>query len=340
MDEKTFADFLHEHIGDMTEVLDLFNSRCSGGSPLQINLTPYEKGLINYHDPGATGTESYLYSMERAIDVQRRLMALSRSSNHLIPYRGVGDISSAHLFSQLEDSLRVLLVGTKPINNVAFVRRVPYSAAAPVNPASVISSSSSGVGAGQSDSTLSFSYYILDLVGENTRSWKLDPHLLQVVRSLAAKYSRAGGEVFKRFYKDVFGHNDYLPGFETIMEEKKIERWKQMRVLYENLRIVSDEHLIGEIVRKVIREHATLHLHEGVDILQSTRDFGDATAELRRIRERLKKGLPAYEDEPEEYLYTCFDKYKAWRPEHTRASYYARWKTFLIQIGYYTTGTG
>lgn len=107
-----------------------------------------------------------------------------------------------------------------------------------------------------------------------------------------------------------------------------------MKILWENLQIVSDEYLVGEVLRKVIRTQAPLYPKEDVDFLQTDRDVGDAAPEFKRVRDRWKNSLPAWEEEPEGYLYDCFDKYKVWNPSITREKYYRRWASYLKQEKY------
>lgn len=305
--EKHFTRYLTDHIKELAEILDIFNSKIRGSDISEINipLSPYEEGLLEYKDRG----QNYINTYERAIDLQKRLLIFSKMSNKITPFRGLDEFPTCVLFNQLEDVVKTMLITSKPINNLVFVKLKDSGP----NP---------------------FSYYQLEEIAEDKRLWKLDAHFLFVVRLFMDKYARLATDVFRNFYRDVFGNNDYINKFEDVMETKGIVRWKQMKVLWENIQIVADEYLIGEIMRKVIRTHAPLYPKEGIDILQSDKDVGDATAEFKRIRERWRHGLPASDEEPEEHMYNCFDKYKNWDHEATKQKYYQRWKRWLIQEKY------
>lgn len=308
MGEKAFTNLLFDHIRELTEILDLFNSRCKySDTYLTIILSPYEKGLLFYTE---SEKENYLHTYEKAIDIQKRLMISSRMSNKLTPFKLLEDFPTSYMFCQLEDVARVVMITSKPINNIVFVEIK------------------------ESNGPDHFSYYCLENIVDNNRSWKLDSHLLYVVRLFMERYCRVGGLIFRQFYRDVFGHNDYIKDFEKRIEEKGLERWKQMKILYENIQIASDEYLIGEILRRVIRTHAPMFPIEGIDTLQTCKDAGDATLDFQLMRKRWKQGLPAAEEEPEEYMYCCFDKYKTWDQNTTRSRYYQRWKTYLTQEKY------
>jgi len=307
MGEKVFFNFLHEHIREVSEIIDLFNSRSKGQEEIVISLSPYEKGLIFYKD---IASESYLQCYDKAIDLQKRLIVSSRTSNKISPFKFIDQFPSSYLFCQLEDVSRVVLITSKMINNIVFV---------PLK---------------ESIAPDHFSFFYLDSIIDDKRSWKLDSHLLFIVRLFMEKYMQSASCIFRQFYKDIFGNNEYINGFEEILETKGIERWKQMKVLFENMKIVSDEYMIGEILRKTIRTLAPLYPNEIIDILQKDKDAGDASSEFKRIRERWKHGLPAREEEPEEYLFDCFDKYRTWDPKSTRGNYYKRWSDFLKQEKY------
>jgi hypothetical protein len=310
MDEKTYIKYITTHIQEITEILDLFNSKIRSIGTLvdgiHILLSPYEKGLLFYKE---NDTEHYFHSSDKFYDVQKRLKTGYRLYIKTIPFVNIADLQSSHLFSQLENSIEVLLITSK-VNNIVYV-----PAKEDIGPDYV-------------------SFYYLEYIQDNIRHWKLDTHLFYIIRTFSDKYIKASSIIFKQFYKDVFGHNEYIPGFEEMIESKKIKRWNQIKILYENMQIVSDENLLGEIIRKMIRSHAVFHPKEDVDSLQSLKTTGDSVFEFKTMRERWKQGLPACEEEPEEYLDNCFNKYRDWRRDQTRETYYNRWKTFLKQEKY------
>jgi hypothetical protein len=312
MSERSFISFLKEHVTEVQEILDLFGSRAGQtdfkrmSSDLKINLSAYEKGLM--HFKGVSSSDSYLSSYMRPIETQRRLLLHGRNSTQLSVFNGFEEFSSFLLFCQPEDAVRIMMTGCKPINNVCYVPLKGQNGPDP------------------------FSFYILSSTKDERQTWKLDPHALFVIRSFKHQYLTMSEKIFKQFYKDVFGHNEFKCKFEEQMELKGIERWKQMSVLYENIQIVGDEYLIGEIIRKVLRTHSVYYPKEGLDIIQGEKDLPDAQADFKRVRERWTRGLPPSDEEPEEYLNNCFDKYKDWKPEMSLDKYKRRWSSFLKML--------
>lgn len=312
MAERAFLSFLTEHVSEVTDILDMFNSRARqtndnkrATEDLKISLSSYEKGLLQWK--GSTRLDNYLFSYVRPIEIQRRVMLYGKNSSQLTAFNGFEEFPSFLLFCQPEDAAKIVLTTSKLVNNVCYAQLKGYSGPDP------------------------FSFYILASIKDDIRTWKLDPHALFVIRSFKHQYLLAAEKTFKQFYKDVFGHNEFKHKFEEQMEFKGIERWKQMLILYENMQIVGDEYLIGEIIRSVVRNQATHYPKEGIDILQGEKDLPDAQADFKRVRERWNRGLPPSDEEPEEYLNHCFDKYKDWRPEMSIQKYKNRWAAFLQQ---------
>lgn len=304
--ESYYKDFLQNHLVELKEIITVYNSRMTDGS-VSLRLSPYEKFLLLYKE----GKDCYLNCYEKRIEMQKRLLYSSRLSNKLVPFQISADISSVHLFCPIEDVIKSIVHVSHPINNVVYI---PLKT---------------------STGPDYFSFYYLagfqDTSSGNTRKriWKLDPHLLHVTRSFADKYSREGSKVFKLIYKDVFGHNNYINKFEQVIESKQVEFWKQAKILYENLQICSDEYLLGEIARKIVRTIPHFYPKEETDIVQGDRDTVDASNDFKRVRERLKLGMPAQEEEPEDYMYNCFDNCSKWSRHETSERYKERWKTWL-----------
>jgi hypothetical protein len=309
MTEQAFLRFLQEHVSEIQEILELFNSRArqdSGfiqTSSLKISLSPYEKGLLYFK--GSTLLDSYLMSYMRPSEAQKRLLLHGRNSAQLTAFDGFEEFPSFLLFCQPEDAVKTIMIRTKPVNNVSYIQIKSYNGPDP------------------------YSFYTLSSLKDGKCTWKIDPHALFIIRSFKHQYLNLGEKVFKQFYKDALGHNEFKSKFEEQMESKGIERWKQMSILYENMQIVGDEYLIGEIIRKCLMNNALHYPKEETDIIQGEKDIPDTHADFKRVRERWTRGLPPSDEEPEEYLNHCFDKYKDWRVEMTLDKYKRRWFTFL-----------
>jgi hypothetical protein len=274
---------------------------------VRSQLSPYEKGLLWYKPEQPS--ESYLACYERPIDIQQRVLVSGRIAPKLSPFGPLEEFPCSFVYAQPEDVVKIVLLTSRPINNAVFI---------PV------------AGAGGPDH---WSFYLLDALRGDHRMWKLDPHAIYLTRLFQHQYLQTAERIFKAFYRDVMGHNEYKADLETSIEAKSVERWKQMAALYENIQVVSDEYLLGEIVRRVILTHATHYPREDVDQFQGDRDPPDAQADFKRVRERWRAGLPPCEEEPEEWLDHAFDKYKGWRPEHTAGRYRQRWTGYLEQQG-------
>lgn len=307
--ERSFISFLQEHVSEIQEMLNLFNSKArqSSGfiqnSDLKISLSPYEKGLICFK--GNVLSDSYLLSYMRPIEAQRRLFLHGRNSAQFTAFAGFEEFPSFLLFCQPEDVVKIIMTRNKPINNLCYIPIKGYNGPDP------------------------YSFYTLVSLRDGKRIWKIDPHALFIIRSFKHQYLNLGEKIFKQFYRDVFNHNEFKSKFEEQMELKGIERWKQMSILYENMQIVGDEYLIGEIIRKCLITNALHYPREETDVIQGEKDLPDAHADFIRVRERWIRGLSPSDEEPEEYLNHCFDKYKDWRVEMTLDRYKRRWASFL-----------
>lgn len=312
MKEKDFADFLGEHVLELREILELLGSKTIHGTKLNMFLTHYERGILWMKE----NNDNYLYGHESLLEIQKRLLTSVRLDNKLKPFKKTIEFSSVHLFSQLEDTANAVLITSTPFNNIIYIPLKTSFA----------------------PDYYSF-YYLERFESENednficsrTRVWKLDSHLLYVTRIFAQKYQEFAVEAFRRFYYDVFGHNNYIKGFESLFEEKGIVRWKQFKILFENIQICSDEYLLGEILRKVIYRRVQSYPQDKIDIFQGDKDSPAVALDFKNMRQRWNKKLPAYEEEPEEYLYNCFDTCILDREDRDNFNkrYQERWACFL-----------
>lgn len=305
MNESEFVLFLKDHISDTENILQLFNSRCSNkpDKHLFIPLTPYEKRLLFYNPETS---DSYLFCYERPSEIQQRTLIsqkllpspkpFSNSDFHKIP--------SYLLFIQLDEAIKTIMITSQPINNIIFIPQTPAENSLDLS-----------------------SFYVLEDIDSESRSWMLDHHAFQTSRSFRHQYLQTASQCFRKFYRDVFGDNKYRSYFWKILTEKKIERWNQVKILLENLRIVSEEYLLGKIVRSVLIAHASYLPDPETDITSKIPQIISVELEFQEAQERWKKRLPPTDIEPEEWLNYCFDSYKAWTPEQTEEDYRKRWST-------------
>lgn len=311
MNEKAFESFLRDHISEVNEILDLFNSRARdprlGETPVAdiiISLSSHEKGLINYN-PKSHPAESYLKCYEKGIDIQRRLLVSYRPSQKLEIFDGIKEFSYNLVFAQLEDVIRIILITNNPVNNIVYIP-IPHD-----------------------PESIHWSFYIFKGIEKEKRYWELDSHLLYICQIFKDQYLNLAQRIFRAFYRDVMGHNEYRRGFEEQMKENNIERWKQIQILYENIQIVSDEFMFPELVRHVIRTHASYYTNKTVDILNGNKKILDI--EWDKIRKRWNSGLPPSDGQSEDWIQSLFEKIKEFRPSDNDARYFQRWKDFLIQ---------
>jgi hypothetical protein len=293
--ENEFISILTDHIIELKTILSLFKSKSSGTDDIDMCMSPYETYL--------TKSNNYLTTYERNIDIQKRLLTSHILSNKLIPFKEFSEISSAHLWGHIEIILKSILITSYPVNNIIFIPA--KDSVAPDN----------------------YNFYILQAIRDEKRIWKLDPFLHRLTRDLVHSFKEIFIERFRQFYKDCFGHNNYIADFESKLLAKGYFRWNQMKILYENIQIIMDEFLLGLIIRKVIKNNCT-YFPSDIDIIQSCIIPGDILTDIKYVRQRLDKGLPGREEEPEEYIFECFEKANEWSPELTKVNYEKRWKSF------------
>lgn len=308
MPERAFKIFLKEHIAELQDLLEIYKSKAessadSGGSRLHLHLSAYESGLLA-HDP--LGPQSYLNVREDSIEIQKRLLCRIRSSTKPTVWDGFVDFEWSHLFASVEDVARAVLIRSSTINSVIF---------APLP---------------ESKEPDHFTFYTLESVSLKSRKWKLDPYAQNLTRAFTEKYMERAAAVWKQFYHDAFGHNDYIPGFEHELDQRlDLARWRQMRMLWENIQIVCDEKMMGLIMRKVLCQSAKMWPNKEIDLLQSTTVAINSATEIAEERRRINRGLPATESEPEDYFYKCFTRFNKWKSAMTRSAFESRWATFL-----------
>lgn len=306
VDESKFVVFLKTYLTQAVNVLSLFNSRHSNQAEkhLTIPLTAYEKRLLVYN---SKASDSYLACYERPSEIQQRAFTcrMSRSDPSVFTSSQFQNFPSYLLFIQPEEAIRIMMITTYPINNLVFIQQK-----------------------NEEKTSDSYSFYALETITPESRSWKLDAYASQTSQSFQHQYLQNASQCFRKFYQDVFGHNKYLPNFEKILDDK-IERWKQMKILSENIRIVSDEYLLGKLVRSVLFSHASYFPEPEIDIIIDIPQPANARKDFKAIQERWKKGLSPVDQESEEWLNHCFDSYKSWSPEQTSKQYQQRWTAFL-----------
>lgn len=305
LSDEEYKAFITEHIKELEDIFKIFRSRCSTDDfdNISLGLLPYDKGLIFYDSL----KDSYLYSYEKMFDIQKRYTE-SYENEQLSYFKGGFSVLKYFLhFCHIEDIVERIMITSKPINNIVFI---PLKES--VGP-----------------DYFSFYIYESDNYKEKKRNWRLDSHLLHTVKLFVQIFNQTAIPLFKQFYNDVFGHNSYVPNFEKLMEQKNILHWTQMKLLWENIQIVNDEHMIGEICRKIIKNKATYLPNKLDDTLRETKDKNSNIEEFKRLRNNYNQGLPAYLEEPEEYIYLCFDKVNRWNKEDTKDKYLSRWKNFL-----------
>lgn len=307
MKSDEYTKFMMTHIPVLKELIEVLLSRTTGNGKLSLGLTPHEKGLLWYNE---TEDESYLRCYERGIEIQKRLLASNRYTRGLELFERLPDFEYSHYFCQIEDILRSTLITCKPHNNIVYIPN-------------------------DSDEKWNcFSFYTFNRQTISTddtvnRIWKLDARLMHTTRMFIDKYTRGAEVMFRRFYKDVFGHNNYIHNFPALCKDRGIERWKQFSKLYENLQICSDEYLVGEIARRLIKTNATYIPVNGKDVLSGTHEQAGITREFKELQKRWDRGLPAFEDEPENYMYNCFDNCSEWIRGESKDLYYERWSNIL-----------
>jgi hypothetical protein len=312
MDESEFVSFLKYHLSETEGVLALFNSRFTNQSEKQINipLTPYEKRLLSYNPETS---ESYLYSYERPSEIQQRAFM----SQKLLPIprafleEDFLSIPSFLLFINPEEAIKIMMITSKPINNLIFIPQTPAEKS--LDPSS---------------------FYILEHIDSESRTWKLDTYAIRTVRLFKHQYIQSAVKSFRKFYRDVFGDNNYRANLDKILSDKKIERWKQMKVLMENICIVSEEYMLGKLIRNVLMTHASYLPDPEVDIITTAPKVISIECEFRESQNLWKKRLPPNE-ESEEWLTCCFDSYKTWRPEHTEENFKKRWNALFDRMWNY-----
>lgn len=307
LDELKFVTFLRSHLIQMENVLNLFNSRNSNQSEkrLTIPLTSYEKRLIFYN---AKTSDSYLTCYERPSEIQQRALSSQTFRLELETFSesDFQKIPSCFLFIQPEEAIRMMMITFAPINNLICVS---YD--------------------NENKSPDSCSFYTLVKISPESRIWKSDMYAYQICVSFQHQYLQNASQCFRKFYHDIFGHNNYVVNFEKIFEEKT-ERWRQMKILLENIKIVSDNFMLGKLVRSVLFAHALYFPEPEIDIMINTIQPSGIQQEFKDAQARWLKGLPATEEESESWLSGCFDSYKTWSPRQTDAQYQQRW-IFLLQ---------
>lgn len=303
MNESEFVLFLKDHISDTENILQLFNSRSSNKSDkyLFMPLTPYEKRLIFYNPETS---DSYLFCYERPSELQQRTLIRQNLLPRPRPFSNSDfqKIPSYLLFIQLDEAIKTIMITSHPINNIIFIPQTPAENSLDLS-----------------------SFYILEYIDSESRSWMLDHHAFQISRSFRHQYLQAASQFFRKFYRDVFGDNKYRSYFWKILAEKKIERWSQVKILLENIRIVSEEYLFGKMVRNVLIAYASYLPDPETDTIFKSSQIISVELEFQEAQERWKKRLPPTDVEPEEWLNYCFDSYKAWIPEQTEEDYRKRW---------------
>jgi len=306
LDETKFITFLRGHVSQIENVLNLFNSRYANqsGKHLIIPLTAYEKRLIS-HNPKAS--DSYLSCYERPSEIQQRALTGQILNPNPAIFSGscFQNFPSYLLFTQPEEAIRIMMITSHPVNNIICVP--------------------SRSGERSPDSSV---FYALEKINGKIRTWKPDFHASQISFMFQHQYIQQASQYFRRFYRDVFRNNKYIANFEKILDEKS-ERWKQMKILFENIKIVSEDYLLGKLVRSVLFAHASHFPEPETDVMLTILEPISVQQEFRKVQERWKKHLPASEEEPEEWLSHCFDSYKAWSPEQTIKQYQQRWSALF-----------
>jgi hypothetical protein len=294
---------LNEHILKLKSFFNLFKSRCKINNILY--LSSFEKLLILYKE---TEEENYLYDYDKNIDLQDRLCydKINKCVNNLQIFTPLYNIPIFYVYCQLYSVLEVILINSIPINNIIYIP---------------ITKSSSYLN--------DCSYYYLISIESDTqkRIWKNDQSLSYITRMFKEKYLFLAINIFRQFYKDNFGNNDYIFDFEDLLEKKNIIRWKQMKILYENIKIVNDDLLISEIMCKIIKINSTYYPND-MDIVPKIKS-NCIEDNYKKTQIRKQQLLPVLEDETYEYIYDCFDNCRDWNKSRYKLEYYKRWKNFL-----------
>lgn len=314
MKEYNFIQFLIKHIEELEEIILMFNKRIDlshnttniitdDNSPITLSLLPYEKYLLSYR--GSSEQDKWIYTYEKQYDREYRLLLSHLHPIVLTRWNGIDDIHSSCLFCPIEMALRVIFISSKQTNNIVFIS-LPHAKGPDW-----------------------FNFFSLEKIEDNKRYWKLESHLSNIIRQFQIKYLKKGGEFFKKYYKEIFGHNNYITNWEQQIELKQYDSWKQFKILHENLHIVGDELLIGELLRKIIHDEATFNPQLDIDVIPDAKEAKSVQIEFERYRKKINKGLPPRDEETEDWLMASFSSYRDWNEEQAFILHKKRWKDWI-----------
>lgn len=304
--DEEYVNFITEYNNQLVDILDVLGSKTSEFTPIPFKPTPYEQGLLWY--AFVDTSTGYLKTHDDLFDVQKRFLTTHMLQKQIKPFTAPLRCSYNHLFCQIEDVIKSLFISTVPINNIIYKK----------------------------DHNNPWTYYTLKSVAFNLDKtirkcvWELDTHCMETIRLFLSYYIPILVQTFKRFYKDVFDDNKYRENFWVILEERNISSWSLFKILYENIQICGDEDLFGYIFRSVIRKNAERFPDPSIDIFNQTKfPQTSVISDIKSKEVRLSSGLPSNEEEPETYMFDCFDNYSDWDRKISAKRYINRWKTFI-----------
>lgn len=289
-DQDEYLNIIKKMFEELTPIVELFKIK---NKYITIGLSPYEKLLLR---------KEYIHECEKNSDILQRLIYNQRTDNNICPYILTNNIQYCHMFSSIKDVFLYTLIVPEAINHT---NNISY----------IVTDDKD-------------KFIILESLPEtNTRNWIYDCYLLNTIRNINKKLLPIFVNEFRRFYKDCFGHNDYVIHFQTQLEMMNIKRWKQYKILYENIRILADEYMSGEILRDLIRTKCVYKQSKKYnDVIRGNMN-GNIISDFKEARKCFNQGKP-YIDE-QEYYTDVFDNLRGFNEIEFSEQYQVRWKEFL-----------
>jgi hypothetical protein len=288
--EEEYNKFINTLIKDMNKIMNLFNINTLGDITFNFEISSYDKWILNKND--------YIFYCDNHCDNIQRLVLNNIPGNKLEIFSIFSSLDKYYLVSPIYLIAEYLLITTSGINNITYVPTETKDC-----------------------------FLILENISNEHKYWKKDTFLINTIRNISKKFNFIFKQEFRKFYKDCLGHNNYIDNFEQILSNKGIKRWKNYKILYDNIRTVSDEYMFGEIVREIIRTKC-IYTPDNNDKIKNDNQDKNIIKDFQNAYIKFSKGLP-YIDE-QEYFIDLFDDLTKLNEEKHIQEYNERWKQFLF----------
>lgn len=298
MKKDEYISFIKDYQKDIKHILELLHIKCSSVC-LSFEQSSYENWILK-----DKSKKDYLFCCDKYSEIFERLTYWHLPCNELMPFEIFNNWNQIHFTANMKDLLENILITSHGINNIILPTSINLDKDC---------------------------FLVLESITDINRIWTYDSYLLNTIRNLSKRMSAVFISEFRDFYKDCFSHNNYIHNFEEILAKREIKRWKNYKILYENIRILADEYMFGEIVRDIISKKCKYEIYytEGctnIDIIKGSTN-SSTIKDFELAQKLFSKGEP-YIDE-QEFFTDVFDNLNEFNDKEFNEQYKRRWKEFL-----------